>query len=105
MLDTERKFYHGTSTVYNIIGKISPSNKSDTKSTLYKRKTAKIRVTDDLEAAKYYATKAVEKKGGEPIIYEVTPDVYSMIKISKTDYCTSSATVVGIINLGEGKDL
>lgn len=91
-------FYYGTSTVYDFSSSISPYTKpSDSARTLYKRKTAKIRVTTDPDAALYYADKSVAEHGGEPIIYEVNPDRFTMIKTSKNGYSTASADVVGVI--------
>ena len=94
-----KKFYHGTSTTYNIIDEISPATRS-TNNKLHKFvKSAKVCITDDIDAAKYYANKAVEEKGGEPIIYAVLPDNFTLIKVSKTDYATASAKGIGVIKI------
>lgn len=98
-MNNDNIYYHGTSTIYEIGEWLLPSSKAAPENikTLYKRKNARVFVTNDLDAAKYYASKASTDKGGSPIIYVVEPDTHSMIRVSRTDFSTLKAKIIGEI--------
>lgn len=96
------KFYYGTSTSYNFTTTIAPYTKITSASkTLYKRKTEKVRITIDPDTALYYADKSVSIVGGYPVIYEVNPNRYTMVKTSKNGFYTSNADIIRIVPLDE----
>lgn len=93
-------FYHGTTNKYSIGDYITPASKSNAQTikTLYRRKTAKVYVTNNVDAAKFYANRSAEQSGEQPIIYIVRPDKQTLVKVSKTDFATANAQILDIYN-------
>ena len=94
----DSQFYHGTSSQIQIGDYLVPTARS-----LARYRKSRVFITDSIDAALFYAKKNAEKHGGDPVIYKVEPDYFSISKISKTDYVTTNAKVVGVINLDEIK--
>lgn len=98
----EKTYYHGTSTYYNIEDFLVPTSKVDARTAFKKcvmMKHSKVRITTDLDLAKYHAIRSAEQVGGEPVVYVVKPEFRSLTQITKTDYLTVSADVVDSIFL------
>ena len=94
----QREFYYGTSDKVNVGEWLIPSvnaRKSSVK--LFK----KVQVTDNLDAAIYYAKRASEKDGGNPVVYIVEPEKSDLLKKNRTDYITPKAKIISIKNIGE----
>ena len=90
------QFYHGTSSNISVGEYLVPTARA-----LSRYKKSRVFITDSIDAALFYAKKNVEKHGGDPVIYKVQPDYFSISKISKTDYVTTNAKVVGTVELDE----
>jgi len=98
MAETNTTFYYGTSKEYNI-GDTLIINKVNNPNAPWKKfGYAKVYVTKDLSAAKYYAEKSAAEVKGTPHVYIVAPDKISLVKANKTDYTTSNATVIDIVS-------
>lgn len=101
-LKEDLKFYHGTSSIYNLTDFISPVTKAlntNSKFNYNRRRTAKFRVTTDLDSALYYAKKCAEDMGGEPVVFEVSPNTFTLVKVSKTEYSTTDAKIIRRVEL------
>lgn len=98
----ENKYYYGTSSL-NAQFNRQINTEIEALKELYSKKRRRISVTNDLNAAKYYADKSVEKYGGDPIIYQVDPDRLTMVKTNKTDFITQQIKIIGEINYEEEK--
>lgn len=71
------KFYHGTSDIFKIKSMILPASQTGILREEFRTKlTEKVFITFSVKSAEYYAKKACEKYGGNPIVYEVRPMSY-----------------------------
>ena len=85
--------YHGTTSRHNV-GKVlyPPSTTGTLREEFRKKYIDVVFLTNSLKSAQYYAKKAVEKYGGEPIIYEASPIPY-YIQINTTEYICPRARI------------
>ena len=69
-----RTYYHGSSTEAKITDRLLPPNMTGVLSELGRKKNLdKVFFTADIGSARIYAGRAVNKLGGNPVIYEVSP--------------------------------
>lgn len=88
-----QSYYHGTSDIFEFEeGVILPAYK--TGMDREGKKSKKVWVTTSLGSAERYATKAVDKFGGNPIIYEVEPDWDSLVHRMDFEYTCDFAYIV-----------
>ena len=100
-MNEDLKYYHGTTSLYMIGDYLDSTSKATNLNTLYKRKTSKISITSNLDVAIYYAKKAAEEKGGEPVIYEVEPNKFMLLRIGKNTFVTDKAKIIGKVIIDE----
>ena len=89
------KYYHGTTSLYEIGEYLDPTSKNTNLKTLYKRRTAKVSITNNLDTAIYYAKKSAEENGGEPVVYEVEPNIFMLLRVGKNIFITDKAKILG----------
>lgn len=92
-------YYHGTSTTFNLyIGDlILPPIYTGTLREDYRDYNLDVvYVTDNFYSAYKYAEKAVKKYSGEPIVYKVQPDEYSLCWRRADEYITNQARIVDV---------
>ena len=88
------KFYHGTSDIFKIKSMILPASQTGILREEFRTKlTEKVFVTFSVKSAEYYAKKACEKYGGNPVIYEVRPIGYALFN-GGTEYICNKAKIL-----------
>lgn len=100
-MNEENKYYHGTTSLYDIEEYLNPSSKQEHIKSLYRRKTAKVSLTNNLDTAIYYAQKASTEKGGEPVVYELDPNLFMLMRVGKNTFITDKAKIVGKVDIDE----
>lgn len=88
----KQTYYHGTSTNVKIpSGILKPSNETGN---IREQNLRYVYITTSLNSAKRYAYKAVEKFGGDPIIYVVEPDFDTLANRISCEFICSFAKIL-----------
>ena len=80
---------------------LNPASKQEHIKSLYRRRTAKVSLTNNLDTAIYYAQKASTEKGGEPVVYELDPNLFMLMRVGKNTFITDKAKIVGKVDINE----
>lgn len=89
------KFYHGTTTSLNIKNFIEPASVTNIKREEFRNKLSdKVFITNSIVSAEKYAKLSSQKYGGEPIVYTVIPDKYSLIYLHNGEYICDYARII-----------
>lgn len=87
-----QKYYHGTSTSIKILDSIlRPSEETGI---IREQCLTKVYITTSKISAKRYAYKAVNKFGGDAIIYEVEPDIDSLMHRIDNEFICDFAKII-----------
>ena len=90
-----QSYYHGTSDVFNIPFRIYPPEATGViREEIRVGNRDVVYVTPSYDLAYKYALKAVDKFGGNPIVYEVIPDFNTLAHRIDYEYTTAYAEVI-----------
>lgn len=88
----KQTYYHGTSTNIKIPdGILKPSSETRV---VREQLLRQVYITTSIGSAKRYAYKAVEKFGGDPIIYEVKPDFDTLVNRIDCEFICDFAEIL-----------
>ena len=89
-----KTFYHGTSTALNLGHVLLPANETNVLREDFRKKLRNVVfITTSKVSAERYAKKAVQRFGGEPVVYTVKPDFASLIQ-NGTERTTEKAYIL-----------
>lgn len=89
-----QKYYHGTSSIFNF-SIVKPSIETKIlREDFRKNNRNKVYITTSIGSAERYAQKAVDKFGGNPVVYEVKPDYDTLAARIGCEYITDFAIVI-----------
>lgn len=91
-------YYHGTSTVFNLVegDVLLPSSRTGVLREEWRKKFInKVFVTSSKLSAIKFAKKAAEKYGGEPVVYVVKPS-YPCYNNNTNEWITDSARIMKV---------
>lgn len=89
-----RTFYHGTSTALDVGQVLLPANETTVLREEFRKKLRNVVfITTSMVSAERYAKKAVQRFGGQPVVYTVKPDFDSLIQ-NGTEWTTEKAYIL-----------
>lgn len=89
-----RERQHGTSTALNLGHVLLPANATNVLREDFRKKLRNVVfITTSKVSAERYAKKAVQRFGGEPVVYTVKPDFASLIQ-NGTEWTTEKAYIL-----------
>lgn len=91
----KQTYYHGTSDIFNISFRIYPPETTGViREDIRVCNRDVVYVTSSYDLAYKYALKAVNKFGGNPVVYEVVPNYNTLAPRIDYEYITAYAEVV-----------
>ena len=93
----DKKYYHGTSDIFNINIILPPIETGIIREDFRKNNKNVVYITSSLGSAQKYAQKAAILFGGKPIVYEVEPDWDSLVRRIDFEYITYSAKILRVV--------
>ena len=88
--------YHGTTDIFKIKKLLPPIITGQLREDWRKKYKDKVFITPSIMSAEKFAYKAVQKYGGNGIVYEVKPHG-QVIHINTNEYICDKATIIKII--------
>jgi len=88
------EFYHGTSDVFDIKELLPAIETGNLREEWRKKLTNKVFFTNSLLSAEVFAKKAVQKYGGNPVVYKVRP-IGDVWHVNTNEYVADRAKILG----------